>query len=334
MVRIPMTRSPVVLFATVALAVSMLVLPCRAASAATPPQSAPVLLTNSPYACQMFDQGARTYVYCWTFDNKLHVKLTPDGEISRTATVRVPRGLGGPGEPPGSWRVVGRFRCEVLIHGFECVAIESGRGFATRGKRVTEVQQAPGVTEPQPVFGKSANLEPVSGFVQVKLPGTGFFRVLNGGARLPVGTLVDTSDGSIKLKTAVSPAGGTQTGTFHGGLFRVEQPRPSAGQPEGLTILSLAGPRPDCGSRGAGATSSRRKSRHGGLWGNAHGNFKTGGRYASATVTGTKWLTVDTCAGTLVRVARGAVIVEDRIRNRSVTVTAGHSYLARPRPGG
>ena len=48
-----------------------------------------------------------------------------------------------------------------------------------------------------------------------------------------------------------------------------------------------------------------------------------------ATVRGTRWLTRDTCAGTLTKVTRGVVSVRDLRRKRTVTVRAGHSYLAR-----
>ena len=46
---------------------------------------------------------------------------------------------------------------------------------------------------------------------------------------------------------------------------------------------------------------------------------------------GTRWLTKDTCAGTLTRVTQGAVDVRDKHTRRTVTVRAGHAYLARAR---
>ena len=47
------------------------------------------------------------------------------------------------------------------------------------------------------------------------------------------------------------------------------------------------------------------------LWGQAKGHFRTRGRYASATVRGTVWLTADRCDGTLTRVNQGTVQVSD-----------------------
>ena len=84
------------------------------------------------------------------------------------------------------------------------------------------------------------------------------------------------------------------------------------------------------GCAGRSATASA-KHRHGvrELWGNAKGNYRSVGHYGAATVRGTKWLTRDTCAGTLVRVARGVVSVNDFTRHRTVLVRAPNGYLAR-----
>jgi hypothetical protein len=65
------------------------------------------------------------------------------------------------------------------------------------------------------------------------------------------------------------------------------------------------------------------------LWGNGKGKFRTTGKYSSATVRGTIWLTQDECDGTLTKVRRGVVQVRDFKRKKTVSVKAGHSYLAR-----
>ena len=46
---------------------------------------------------------------------------------------------------------------------------------------------------------------------------------------------------------------------------------------------------------------------------------------------GTKWLTQDTCSGTLVRVKRGTVTVRDFAKKKTVVVKKGKSYVARPK---
>ena len=65
--------------------------------------------------------------------------------------------------------------------------------------------------------------------------------------------------------------------------------------------------------------------------GQRQGQVPHNGKYSSATVRGTIWLTSDRCDGTLTTVRRGTVSVRDLRRHKTVTVKAGHSYLARAR---
>ena len=65
------------------------------------------------------------------------------------------------------------------------------------------------------------------------------------------------------------------------------------------------------------------------LWGSGKGKFRTNGKYSAATVRGTIWLVQDQCNGTLTKVTRGTVQVRDFKRKKTITVKAGHSYLAR-----
>ena len=66
------------------------------------------------------------------------------------------------------------------------------------------------------------------------------------------------------------------------------------------------------------------------LWGSGEGNYKTVGSHGSATVPGTIWLVPDRCDGsTLFKVKRGTVVVRDFIKERSVVLKAGQSYIAK-----
>jgi len=65
------------------------------------------------------------------------------------------------------------------------------------------------------------------------------------------------------------------------------------------------------------------------LWAKAKGHFRTRGRYASATVRGTVWLTADRCDGTLIVVNQGLIQVLDFPHRKSVLVPAHHSYIAK-----
>jgi hypothetical protein len=68
------------------------------------------------------------------------------------------------------------------------------------------------------------------------------------------------------------------------------------------------------------------------LWARGKGNYRTVGNVSSATVSGTSWVTTDTCAGTLTKVLVGVVAVKDFTTGKTVILKAGQSYLAKP-PG-
>ena len=104
---------------------------------------------------------------------------------------------------------------------------------------------------------------------------------------------------------------------FFGGAFVIREPKKQA-----VTQLWLAGKDP----RSCKAKTPRVVRQ---LWGDGKGRFQTRGRYAAATVRGTKWRVADRCDGTLVTVARGVVAVRDFGLGRTVLVRPGQSYLAR-----
>jgi hypothetical protein len=177
-----------------------------------------------------------------------------------------------------------------------------------------------------PVLGQSVNVSVRTGTVKVKTPGAAGYTTLTDLSSLPVGSILDTRDGSITLRSAL-PDGSTQAGIFHGGLFEIRQPPGAAG----LTELVLRGALTGCPSAGAraAATSKKRKPPRR-LWGSdSAGKFRTRGGNSVATVRGTAWYVEDRCDGTLTRVSKGSVSVFDRGRHRTVLVRAGHSYLAR-----
>jgi len=137
-----------------------------------------------------------------------------------------------------------------------------------------------------------------------------------------VGTTVDATRGRLRLTSAVDAQGRTQSGLFYSGEFTTGQ------QTTGLTVLTLTrvtGCRITASAAAAKPPKQKKRPRQNSLWGDVKGNFQTTGRYASATVRGTKWLVADTCAGTTVRVAAGRVRVENRVTHRTTVVSAGHS---------
>ena len=179
----------------------------------------------------------------------------------------------------------------------------------------------------QPTLGTAVVVAPAAGTVAVKAPGAAAFVALREGDAIPVGSLVDTRAGTVSLTSALGD-GTTQTGRFHGALFRVQQ-SPSA---HGLTDIVLRGGNfASCRRTAAHAAATRRPPVRR-LWGHDDGGrFRTHGRDSVATVRGTSWVMTDTCAGTRTRVTQGAVSVRDLHRHRTVLVHAGESYLARAR---
>jgi hypothetical protein len=205
---------------------------------------------------------------------------------------------------------------------------------------------------PAPVPGKSVVVQVVSGTVFVKyppgyvpravIPAKGFVP-FNGAANVPVGTQFDTKHGRVALTSAADTGGKrTQTSNFYSGIFAVKQALPKKKSSKAVALITdlvLKGqtPRSECAPlKGASAAAVDAKKKKKGpksvlgkLWGNGKGKFRTTGKYSSATVRGTIWLTEDRCDGTLTTVRRGIVRVFDRKRKKTVSVKAPHSYLAR-----
>lgn len=193
------------------------------------------------------------------------------------------------------------------------------------GTAVTDVAPCDTDVIQQPVPGVIVGAQEVSGRVLVKEPGTNKFVDLTGKTEIPVGSQVNTLNGTIRL-TAALGGGQMNSGDFYQGLFTIFQKRAK----NAVTTLRLDGGNYRLCGRGAPQALSieaKRPVRR--LWGSGKGRFTTKGRYSSATVRGTKWLTQDQCDGTLTRVLSGIVRVRDLRLRKNIDVRAGHSYLAR-----
>jgi hypothetical protein len=195
-----------------------------------------------------------------------------------------------------------------------------------------------------PTQGKTANVEPVSGVVFIKIPGgaraakrwklgpaqaNGFVR-LDEAKNVPLHSTLDTTNGRVQLQTAAGKAGGvtkTQNGEFFQGVFQFTQTKGKAP----ITQLTLNG-QLDCSSKKTEVTGAakKKKAKSRSLWGSDHGGrFRTRGRHSSATVRGTEWLTKDTCTTTTTVVKSGTVVVHDFAKDKDVKVKKGHKYVAR-----
>jgi hypothetical protein len=168
-------------------------------------------------------------------------------------------------------------------------------------------------------------VQPAGGKVLVKPKGSKTFVELDAGRGIPLGSEVDTRHGKVRLSSVPRSGGPVQSALFYDGLFVVTQ----AG---GITNLKLSEPLAKCPPAKASAAAKRKKkpkSRR--LWGDGSGAFRTQGRSSAATVRGTKWLVQDSCAGTLTRVARGVVQVNDFVRHKKLVLRKGKSYTAKPK---
>ena len=172
---------------------------------------------------------------------------------------------------------------------------------------------------PPPTAGEEVNAEVERGTVRVKLRGSNRFVELTEPQQLPVGTVVDTLRGRIKLVAA-----GGQTATFYAGIFKIGQGK--GARP--LTTLTLV-EKLSCPKAGKAVAAAKKKKRR--LWGDGSGKFQTKGKHSAATVVGTRWLVEDRCTSTLTQVARGKVSVRDFVKKKTVTVRAGKKYVARAR---
>ena len=179
----------------------------------------------------------------------------------------------------------------------------------------------------RPAPGGHVSVEPAPGRGpgKTKPPGARRFTPVTAGESIPRGTIVDVSNGS---GITITDSKG-QKSVFYGEKDAVPSLFVYAGVRAGFVELQLTGgsfkackPRPP---RHAAAQKGKPVRR---LWGKGKGAFRTKGRYASAAVRGTWWLTTDYCGSTTVRVKEGVMTVQDLVEKRTVVVRAGKTYSA------
>ena len=183
------------------------------------------------------------------------------------------------------------------------------------------VQTPTPTPEPTPTFNDEVVVEPVRGTVLVCPPRSTRCVPLRAGDAIPMGSTIDTKKGEVELTSLPSPR-------WHAADREVLATASSA-SPSRRRSPSSRSPRSSTAPAAPAPPQKKPKSRK--LWGDGKGKFRTKGRYAAATVRGTKWLVQDACTTTLVRVTQGSVSVRDQVRKRNVIVRKGKSYTARAR---
>jgi hypothetical protein len=183
---------------------------------------------------------------------------------------------------------------------------------------------------PAPVVGQRQTVSLVSGTVLVRLKGSSRFVPLSAVSSIPDGSEADATNGRVII--TVATAHGTVSAEVYGGRFVLHQDHTGNDETHFALSLPLTGcPRVALPHGSAAAVASRSKhgpkSRH--LWVSEHGgSWGTNGRYVSTTVEGTRWLTLDECSRSEVKIAAGKVKVRDLVRKKTKTVGAGQSYVA------
>jgi hypothetical protein len=162
-----------------------------------------------------------------------------------------------------------------------------------------------GALAAKPELGRTAVVQRVKGTVLVRERGERRYQRLAGVRVIPLRSTVDATRGQVRVTTAASRSGRTQSGVFSQGAFTITQTRGRAP----VTELRLAG-RLRCPARGRPlAGPAQRRVRR--LRGNARGRFRTRGRHSSATIRGTVWTTADRCDGTQTTSEQGEVVISD-----------------------
>ena len=166
----------------------------------------------------------------------------------------------------------------------------------------------------------------------VRLPDSKRYISITKATSIPFGTTIDATNGHVQIN--LSTPSGTVKGELYGGAFILTESK------SGAVTATLTGGNfavcPQATGQKASLTTARAAARKASsstvvrkLWSNVKGNFTTSGRYASASVRGTHWLTEDRCDGTLVFVTFGAVRVTADATHRSTLVKGGRSLLVR-----
>ncbi len=181
--------------------------------------------------------------------------------------------------------------------------------------------------KPAPRVAETLNVDP-AGDVFVRVKGSAAASPLRDAREVPVGSVIDTREGSITLESAAG-AGSTYLGTVSEGRATLVQTGGRA--PD--TTLRLPRLKKRCARSGGGqrvrlrtrtlAGHHAQASRH------KRGKIHHKGDYGRGGASQTDWTTINTCRSTVFRVHEGVVEVTDFTLGRTVRVRGPGRYVAR-----
>jgi hypothetical protein len=210
----------------------------------------------------------------------------------------------------------------------------SGAGSPVVSSVTAAVRAAPVAV---PVLGRRGVATAISGIVRIRLKGSRRFVLLSGSASIPIGSEVDATSGRVRITVATRTPGKTADAEVYAGVFVFLQNRNARALARLILSLPLSGclqPRRGANGRKRAAGAKRQQPHSRRLWVSEHGgNWGSTGRYVSTTVQGTRWLTLDKCYHSEVRVAEGRVRVRNLITGVSKVLSAGMRSLVAPPPG-
>jgi hypothetical protein len=187
-----------------------------------------------------------------------------------------------------------------------------------------------------PVAGRTGVVKHVSGEVLVRVPSRGaVFRPLKGIASIPIGSTINASKGVVEVQTAANGLASSSRGyrrqdaTLRAGMFALRQARARRNRRARIATDFLLVYRPDVDIDCNASTPTRVLRK---LTVKAAGRFRVIGAHSRASGRSATLTTIDRCAGTLTRVARGRVTVRRPGRRAAVIVGAGRSHMVRAKP--
>ncbi len=176
-----------------------------------------------------------------------------------------------------------------------------------------------------PVAGRSVQVEVVSGSVSYRVPTATRYTKLTGTATLPLGVLLETTKGKVRVTSIVNAR--PQAATFNGGKFSVTQTS------TGMTELALAGALSCSASERAGIAARSEEEEEAPALGQGQRRLVPHARQRQRRHgPRDRVADRDTCAGTTIYVRKGAVSVWPRRGGLSKLVRAGQRLFS-PRPG-
>lgn len=190
-----------------------------------------------------------------------------------------------------------------------------------------------------PVAGHTAAVTASGGVVLIK-EGSHYVALKGSTVSVPIGSTLDARKGQVTIATAADglpasdPRHRLQTGTFSAGIFTIKQQAARRRNQTPPTEVLLQTPPHAIAKARCTRTGPPRKGVVRMLTAVVKGVYRIHGAASTATIHQGALTVTDRCDGTLTTLTKGhatITITNGRHRRHTITLTAGHSYLAQVR---